>query len=232
MKNIKKYMTVIVTLAIVYSAIVFLIPFPHSSNIVFIVTWLMGLVSIVAQLFFAKVAFNNNSLKSKIFGYPIFRVGIIYLLLQMSVTLISFIVGAFVEIPLWIVFVVDLIVLAFAIIGTIFTEAYRDEIEKIDQNAPLTTKFIYDLRVDVKALINRNTNKELETNLNVLLEEVIYSDPVTSDALLEIEDEINRKYIELKEQVLENNYTEALKSINLLINLVQERNLRCKLGKK
>ena len=48
-KNIKRYCVVSLILAIVYNVLIFAIPYPHKSNIVFWLSWAIGLLYIIIQ---------------------------------------------------------------------------------------------------------------------------------------------------------------------------------------
>ena len=88
------------------------------------------------------------------------------------------------------------------------------------------------LRVETKLLSERYESSFLNKKLYDLAEEVKYSDPKSNDTLLEIEDEINRNVISLKDTLRNENFVLAEEMIEELIQLIKERNLRCKLSKK
>lgn len=232
-KNIKRYFIIVGIVLFVYNLLVFVIPFPHVNPDTFWVAYLGGMVALLAQGYIAYLAFNNKeSLKSKLYGYPLARIGVIYLIAQMIVSFLSFVIGAFVSIPTWIVILLEVILLALAVIGLITTETYREEIEKLEKSEPITTKFIYDLRVDATLLLEKHKNSSLYKEIYALQQEIQYSDPKSSDSLIEIEDEINRKFIELKELLSNEQLESAKKLIDVLISLIKERNYRCKVNKK
>lgn len=232
-KNIKRYFIIIAILLVVYNLLVFVIPFPHVNPDTFWVAYLGGMVSLLAQGYIAYLAFNKKeSLKSMLYGFPLVRIGVIYLIAQLSVSLLAFVLGAFIDIPTWVVLLLEIILLALAVIGLITSETYREEIEKLERSEPLTTKFIYDLRVDAKILIEQYNSSSIYSDLYKLQQEIQYSDPKSNDTLLEIEDEINRKFIELKELLANNDLENAKKLIDNLLLLIKERNYRCKTSKK
>lgn len=232
-KNIKKYFIIVGIVLVVYNLLVFLIPFPHENPDTFWVAYLGGMVALIAQGYTAYLAFNNKeSLQSKLYGYPLVRIGIIYLVAQMIVSILTFIIDAFVSIPTWIIILLEVILLALAIIGLITSETYREEIQKLEKSEPLTTRFIYDLRVDARILTDKYQASPLYRELYDLQQEIQYSDPKSNESLLEIEDEINRKFIELKEILLNDDLEKTKNMINNLLVLIKERNYRCKVNKK
>lgn len=234
MNKIKRnYLILIGILVVVYNVLVFAVPYPHKSEYVFITVWVSGLVAILFQIYFAFVAFSNKeTLKSKFYGLPIVRVGLIYLVTQLILTILFLIVGAFVKIPYWIVIIPVVIILALALIGLIVADTYRDGIETIEECIPTNTDFINNLKVDVAIFAKKYIATPIIEKIEIFNDEVKYSDPVSSEALIEIEEEIELKYTELKTIIVESKFEKCNLLLDDLINLIQERNMRCKRNKK
>lgn len=232
-KNIKRYCIVILILAIVYNVLIFSIPYPHKSNSVFWLSWAIGLLFIIIQPVIAFFGLKDSySLKSKIYGWPIIRVGYISLFIQLIITCTFLILGAFIEVPVWILFVLEVLLVSFASIGLIATSMVKETIEKIEENAPITTKFINDLIIDSNMLSQRDTNETIHNKLVLFADEVRYSDPVSIESLTEFEDEILRKYLIMKDNVINEKYDDVELEIDELVSLMKERNQRIKIGKK
>ena len=88
--------------------------------------------------------------------------------------------------------------------------------------------FIDDLKANARALNNKFSYDPLKAKMNKLHDMIIYSDPISSPELLMIEDEITRKFNLLQEIYSEKEFDKLNDAIDELINLVDERNLRCK----
>lgn len=232
MKNgFKRYVLIIAILTVILNVLVFAIPFPKQYAS-FWISYAGAMIALLAQLYIAYLAFNGKeTLKSKIYGLPIIRIGYIYLAVQMVITIICAIVGSFVEMPYWIVLILEVVLIGLAAIGLITTDTYRNEIEKMEQSEPLTTKFIFDLRVETKVLSECYQDSKYGKILSDLYEEVKFSDPKSNDSLIDIEGKISEKIIELKNELKSNN-DNIYDLIIELINLIKERNIRCKASKK
>ena len=232
-KGMIRYFIILGIAVLIYSLLVFVIPYPHFDEATFVLAYIGGLVALLAQGYTVYLAFGKNSdKKSMLYGMPIVKVGVVYLIAQLVVTLLILVINAFVAVPAWIIILLDIVLLGLAAIGVITTEGYREEVEKIENEIPLSTKFINDLKVDTKLLADRYASTSMGKLLSVLADEVRFSDPKSSDALVEIEDEIERKFIELKEVLLKEDYVLAKTLAEHLLELVKERNVRCKLNKK
>lgn len=231
-KIFNRYLVIVLIIAVVFNLLVFLIPVTPKDKLCFWLTYSFGMLSIVSQPAIAYYAFKNESLKSKIYGWPILKIGYIYLAVQLIATLISFILGLFIVIPYWILIIIYALILGFAIIGLLFLDAYRETIEKIEQKTIDKTIFINNLKINVSLLSEDLENEVLRKEIKALSEEIKYSDPVSNDSVSELENEIDTLYIQLKERVELNEDDEAIKLTKKLLKLVKERNLRIKINKQ
>lgn len=232
-KLTKNYFLIITIVAIVYNILVFVIPFGYKSNIVFYTAWGSGLLAILFQFCIAGFSFKGNkNLKSIFFGLPIIRIGLIYLIIQLSLSLLFFIVGAFVKIPFWIVLILIILVFAFALIGLITTNTYRNAVEEIDDSTKNNTAFIDNLKIEAEFLICKCIDQPIHSKIKTLYDEIKYSDPISSDYLMNIEDEINIKIFEIKDLAIEGKFGDLDKKLDNLIWLIKERNLKCRSDKK
>ncbi len=232
-KNAKRYLIIVLIIAFIYNVLVFTIPYPHKSNLVFWMAWASGMFAIISQPLIAYVGLKDaKTLKSKIYGWPIIRNGYIYLLIQLIITLIFLIVGAFVVIPGWILPILVIILIGFTVVGMIVDDTYKEEIQKMEESSPTTTKFIDDLKVETKMLVEKANDENIKSLLEKLAEEVNYSDPISNDALNEIEDKINKEFLALKENINSKLFYTLNDDIEELIILIKERNQKAKLAKK
>lgn len=230
--NAKRYCAITLIIAIVYNVLVFVIPYPHKSSAIFWIAWAFGLLFILVQPFIAYYDLNDsNTLKSKIYGLPILKLGYISLIIQLIITLLFLLIGAFVEIPIWILIILELLLVSFTAIGLLVSKTHKEEVEQIDNKAPLNLEFINNLKIDSEILAERKTPDKIHAKLQEFSEEVKYSDPVSDDSLIEIEDEINRKFIIMKDNILNNTYRNSIDEIDGLMLLLKERNKRAKMNK-
>ena len=135
---------------VVYNILAFVIPFPK--NGCFWAAWAFGLVAILLQIPILLLAFRNGeTVKSKFYGFPIARVGVIYLIAQMIVTVLFFAL-AFVKCPAWIPVVISVLVLAAGLLGVIATDAARDEIERQEKTVKVNTTAMRTLQASVASI--------------------------------------------------------------------------------
>ncbi len=232
-KNFKKYIAIVIIIGVVYNILALAIPFAHKSEASFWILWICGLLSIISQPFIAHYGLNEtNTYKSKIYGWPIIRLGYLYMLIQMVLCIALFTLNSFVLVDYWIIIVIESILIGLTSIGLIMTDSYKQEIIKIENSLPNTTKFISDLRVDLETLANKVTEESIRIKLGLLVEEVKYSDPVSNDSLGEIEEEIYKNCELLKRNISTGIIDSIFSDIDELIILLKERNQKAKASKQ
>ena len=214
---------------VVFNVIAFVIPIPKSA--VFWVAYIFGMLAIAAQLLFMNVAFSGKEdIRSKFYGFPIARIGVIYGICQLLLSFAAMALGAF--IPVWVPVVVFVIIAAAAGVGLISTDMVREEIEKQDEKLVKDVSRMRSLQSKMNVLISQtDAGGELKTALDKLADEIKYSDPVSSSATEQIEDELNFNIEELQKAIVDGDEKSALTLCKKTSGILAERNRLCKLNK-
>ncbi|MGN1480320.1 hypothetical protein [Porcipelethomonas sp.] len=230
-KRNKQAIAVIAIVLIVFSIVVFIIPFRKGST--FWIAYTAELLAVALQFPVFKLAYGNaEDLKSKVLGFPVFRVGYIYLTIQTIASIILFVLGGTVKhFPAWISLIVCMVILAAAIICSIATDIARDEVEKIEAVQKKDTEFIKLMRVKSQNLVNENKNEGISAMLDELSEKFRYSDPVSSSATTESETKIDILFGELEATVHSGNESKSKVICEKLNTVIDSRNNICKLNK-
>ena len=234
MKKItKNYLLIIAIILVVYSVLVFVIPFTKMNMATFVISYIASVIALLSQVYVAYIAFKGeDNLTSKVYGFPIIKLGYIYLGIQFALSILFYILGAFIDVPVWICIVLYVLVLGLAAVGLITTSTYKEAIEEIEVKKEDNKVFIKELRRDTLVYSSKIKDQTTKDLFDKFLDIVRYSDPVSNENLKEIENEINSKYEEIKVLVSHDNYLVANKEIENLIDLVNRRNLMCKEFKK
>ena len=228
LKNKKVLSTLIVygITALILLLLFLIIPFkkPAASWI----SLIFALISLALSFYVTIYAFGKgDKLVSKVYGFPIARVGFLYAIIQIAVFIILCIIGAFVPVPAWIAAVLSIVLLGAAAIGVIITDNIRDHVEAIDEQVKAETKAISYFRLNTAGLADQVSDPEIKKALEKLEEDIRYSDPVSSEATKEIEEEIQNMLSNLKDS-LNGGKAIVLQQIAEIGNLVLERNRVCK----
>lgn len=206
---------------VLFNVIAFAIPTAKTAT--FWIAYAFSVVAFALQIVIWKFAFKGtDTLKSKFLGIPLISVGITYLIIQ----IIAF--AIFTALPLtasWIAIVVCALILGISVICLIGTETGREEINRVEKKVEKKVFYIKLLRVDVEMLASTETDAETKAALTELAEKIRFSDPMSNDALSDLEAEISAKVKELKTA---DNKAEI---ITVLDSLITERNKKAKLLK-
>lgn len=216
-------------LAIMYAVIFLAVPFEKNAT-----TWIafsFGCLSIVAGAIVSFVSFDKGtSLKSKVYGFPMFRLGYYYTTVQVILTLALFIAEFFVDIPSWISIVFGVLLLGVLIIGVVAIDNVRDIVEQQDIKTESNTQMMESIKRDVESLVRKCRNEGVKKELEKLAEKIRYSDPVSSRNTVNIENNIKEKIIMLSSSI-ETDADNCYELINSISGLINDRNDVCKTSK-
>lgn len=222
MSKNRKLSTVILALVFVlFNAIAFVIPTIKTSTV-----WTAYVFTVVAfafQLLVWKQAFDKaETLKSKFLGIPVVHVGIVYLVVQLLAFAVFMAVPT---LPTWSAVAVCAFILAASAVCLIAFEPARDEINRVEEKVKAKVFYIQSLQVDVELLAEKEIDTETKTALKNLAEKIRFSDPMSNEALAELEQKISDRVSELKTT------TEKQNLISEIEMLLLERNKKCKILK-
>lgn len=217
----------IVALAVVlvlYILVAFLIPFVHTATFwVSFVFTLIAFAVVAASIYIAFI--KNPNAKSRFYGFPIAKIGVIYGAVQLIAGIIFMALAAYA--PVWMAVLVYAIALGVAVIGLVSAETVVSEIhvqdDKLKKNVALMRA--------LQSKVNQMAGQSEEKAIKALADEFRYSDPVSSDALAEIERDLAAIVDELQSAYVDGDSEAVAKLCRKASALLAERNRLCKLNK-
>ena len=219
---------VLAAVFVVFTAAAFAIPF--RKNGIFWLSYLFAVVAIGAQVYVLNVAFaGQKSLRSKFYGFPIARVGVVYLIVQLILSLVSMALAAI--LPAWVAVLADVVVLGAAAVGFVATDAMREEIQRQDTVLKQDVSAMRSMQSTARSLVSQCGDSALRGELERLSEAFRYSDPVSGPAIAEAEAELKGLLEELQKAVVEQDYGAAGTLCRRTMAALNERNRLCKLNK-
>ena len=225
----KKGVLVLVLLFVVYTLIVLAVPFAKGG--MFWLTYLFTAAAFGVQAYVFKLSFEKEAgAKSKFYGFPIARVGVLYLAVQLVLGLVFMALAAVA--PVWLALVLYLALLAAAAVGVIATDSIRDEVERQDAQLKKDVATMRALQSKAAALPARCEDAEAKSALEKLAEEFRYSDPVSAPALADLETDMAAIMEELSAAVTDGDNAAVLALCKKISATLAERNRLCKLNKK
>lgn len=226
-KNASRGIIVLVILMAVFSVIAFVIPFPK--NTAFWIAYGCGMFAIVFQLYIFWSSFGRKDARSRFYVFPIARLGVYYLIIQLLASVAEIALATFV--PAWVVILINALILGAALIGCITTETMRDEVAAQDGKLCKSVSNMRELQSITALLPDRTGNAELKKMLQNLADEFRYSDPMTSDQTQGLEEDMARQVKELQ-QTLSDGHTDSAKTLCAkLLECLGERNRICSASK-
>ena len=227
-KNTIRTLVVLAIVLILYCVLAFAIPFVRGP--VFWLSFVFTILALLAQLWVLKTSFaHGESVRSKFYGFPIARIGLIYLIVQFIVGFACMAMGAF--LPTWVAIILLVVILGAAAIGLITVDAIRDEVERQDTVLKADVTAMRALQSKTASIAAQCQDPPLKKVLTSLAEQFRFSDPVSSGDTAEAEAGLNELVDLLQSAVIERDPDSALALVPRIEAALAERNRLCKLGK-
>lgn len=227
-KNAIRWWVVLGVVLVVYNVLAFALPFPKTA--VFAVSYLFTMIAILAQIYVIRTAFyRGEGVKSKFYGFPIAKLGVIYLAVQLIAGLVFMALGLIV--PVWLPLALYVVLLGIAAAGFVAADAARDEVVRQEVKLEKDVSRMREFQAKGRALVTLNQVPEAARPLEKLAENLRFSDPVSSEALTEIEDQLAECLAQLQEAVSAQKTEQILSVCQEAEHILAERNQLCKLSK-
>lgn len=227
-KNTVRGLIVLALLLCVLSVIAFIVPFAKTAT--FWLAFGFGVFALLFQLYIFRTAdAAGGDAKSRFYGFPIARIGVIYLIVQV---IVSFVEMALAKVlPTWLPLIVNLILLVAAVIGCMTVETMQEEIVRQDDALKKKVSTMRELQSLSSSLVSQCSDETLKPILQKLADEFRYSDPVSSEKTQEIEEDMKSQVGDIQQALVDGD-TEGAKSLcGKLMGSLTERNRVCSVSK-
>ena len=229
-KKAKSVIAVYSVILFVYVLAFLIVPFNKCAA-----SWIsfaFTIIALASSLLVCGIAFRTKeTLVSQIYGFPIFRVGVIYALVQLIIGVIICVIGAFVTVPYWVALLFSVILLGASAIGVIVTDNTRDMIENVDESVKIETQNVKHFQINIASIVDSCENPDVKADLEALNQLLEFSDPVTNEETKESEETIKSMLVELKILVVDGSADDVKVLIKKITTALKERNRICKAGK-
>ena len=227
-KNGVRGLIVLALILAVFCTIAFVAPFCMTAT--FWAAFICGVVAIAFQFYVFSVSFSKGQgAKSKFYGFPIARIGVTYLLVQLVLSFVE--MGLSCKIPAWVAIIINVIVFVIAAIGCIAAEVVRDEVVRQDEKVKQDIVNMKSLSAMAAGLPGLCQDEALKKDLQKLADEFKFSDPVSSASTAVMEANLGTQLQQLKSALASGDYESARAYCGSLMNGLSERNQACKLNK-
>lgn len=231
MKNNKTKNTVAIGLIYVillgvFNLLVFTIS--KSRNDVFWLSYGFMTFAFVVQIISMFLSFKSADVETAFFGIPLASFSVFYLCAELVIGALFMI---FQMASFTLALVIQVIVLAVFLIIAIISLLARDTVQQIGDNVKEHVSNLKSILVDIEMLMDGCTDPELKADLRKLSETVKYSDPISNEAVADVEQRIMRKISELRINIDDNQIADAKQSCADLERLYVERNKKLAISK-
>lgn len=227
-KNETRGLLLLALALIAYNVLAFAIPFVK--NGLFWLSYVFTLIAILAQGYVFHASFaKGGSPKSQFYGFPIARVGLLYLAAQLVLGFVGMACASFC--PVWVGAIVYILLLVAAAAGILTTETVRDELHRQDAVLKANVSAMRGMQSLAAHLVSQCEDETVKAAVQSLADDLRYSDPVSSPALEESERDLDACLKELQQAVVDGDSTAALTLCRRASAALAERNRLCKLNK-
>ena len=217
----------IIALAVVlvlYLLVAFMLPFAHTAT--FWVSFGFTLIAFGVAAVSVRIAFGEKKdARSRFYGCPIAKIGVVYGAVQLVAGLVSMALASYISER--VVILIYAVGLGAAVLGLIATEAAVSEIHAQDAKLKKNVSLMRSLQ----SKVNRLAVQSEDPGIKALADEFRYSDPVSSEALAEIEQEMATIVDGLEAAVTDGHMEAARQMCRKASEMLAERNHLCKLHK-
>lgn len=211
-----------------FNVIVFVVPNENREADNFWIGYALITASLVGNLACSYITLNSKSNAKAFYNIPLITVSIVGIV-------VSSIAGAiFMTIPdieTWVGVVVSFIILAIVAIAALTAKTTGDIVGDIDDKIKTQTSFIKGITLDAEMLMSSASTPEAKAEIKKVYEAFRFSDPMSSDALTDVEGRIQNQFNLLSEVVITED-TEKISQVSKdLLSLIDYRNKKCKISK-
>ena len=182
-------------------------------------------LAFIGQLACSYKAFEAENLKKLFYNIPLITVSYTSLVVMLIVGAVCMAVTV---VPYWVGIIVCLLVLAFSAVGVIKATGAAEIVSATDVKIKEQTRFIKLLTSDAEQLMAVSKTDELKAMSKKVYEAIRYSDPMSNEALANIERQIQREFASFSQAITSEDAELAKSVADELLNLIDGRNKKCK----
>jgi MFS family permease len=223
-KDTIRAVVVAVVALVIYNLISFVIPFAHTAAFWISYGFTLAAFAVVcASIYIAFI--KNPDAKSRFYGFPIARIGVLYGCAQLAVSLIVMALAQWT--PWWIPMLVYAIGMGAAVIGLVAADAVVEEIQTQDVKLKKDVSLMHGLQSKISQIASQTDDAAIKA----LAEEFRYSDPVSNDAIADAEADLAAAVDQLQAAFVDGDNEAMTQLCRKATALLAERNRLCKLNK-
>lgn len=215
---------------IIFNTLVFVIPAAvaggaHFEHAAFWIGYILVLLAYFAQMACGYLALRGETLDKVFLRIPLLHVGHAAVVLS---TVFGALFLAVPVLPAWIGGIVALLVTAWYVLAATRAVAAAENVEAVDQKVEKQTAFVHTLTGEAAALLSYAQSEQAKEAANRVYEAIRYADPMSVEALNDIEEEIFDVFTRFTNAVKSGDDAQTAALAEQITQLIGDRNQKCK----
>ena len=231
-KTFKSYSVIWIIVFLLFNVIAFVTPSEVNGISKFTGGFWAGyifvMLAFIGQLICAYFAFKAENTRKLFYNIPLVRISYIGLVVMLIAGALAMGIPGF---PIWLAIIVCCMILALTAVGVISATHAADAVESIDVSTQQKTAFIRGITMRAENLNKRAGTPETRELCEKAYKAFKYSDPVSDERVIPIENEIENVFKQFETAVSSTDNEDAHAWANELLHLISERNNAVKLFK-
>lgn len=229
-KRIRILLCMVAIIFIVYNVVVFSIAGFLNHTATFWVSYAFMMVTFAAVIS-AIALLENKTLRMRdwLFRLPLIKHSVIFAICEVITSTIMMIFSTI--IPVGVALAIQIVMLGIYAVFALSCLIAKEMITEVNDNVKRYTSFIKLLRIDAEMVARTSTDNATRDAFLALAEQIKYSDPISSEELADIENELKACIHTAMEAVKVNDYEQSMVCYNRAVLLLAERNEKCKIYK-
>lgn len=222
---------VILVAIVLLTVFTFAIPFDKHSWAILITAYVCAILAILYVGFASfNFAFGQGKLRQAVMAYPLIRHAIITCALQMLVTILFYVLNALLDVPFWILAIVETLIVAYGVVTFALGYFYKGRSDEFHERNQAQSRFMDEFQARLTALDAICRIESVKSELRFLLDTARGSDPYSNEKTLECEADLRVDIRDLSAAIKGGDEAEARRLIAKTKDDLLERNAMCKLG--
>lgn len=211
-----------------FNVIVFVVPNENREADNFWIGYALITASLVGNLACSYITLNSKSDAKAFYNIPLITISVVGIVVS---SIAGAIFMAVPDIETWVGVIVSFIILAIVAIASLTAKSTADIVGDIDDKIKTQTSFIKGITLDAEMLMSSATTPEIKAEIKKVYEAFRFSDPMSSDALSDVEGRIQNQFNLLQEVTITDDFDRVSSVSKDLLSLIDYRNKKCKISK-
>ncbi len=228
-KNFKYFAFLWFVFLVVFNTVVFLVrpvvpevTIEYDSR--FWVAWVFILIAFAGNFICAYYAFKAENLKKMFYSLSLIMVSWTALIVMLVTATVLILIP---DCPVWIAAIVCILVTAFDVIAVMKAQWATKAVNNVDIMIKTQASFIKNLIIEAEGICTKAQSDEAKSICQKVFEAVRYSDPMSTETVSGLEEQLTAKMRAFSDAVVSND-EEKVRTISFeIVSLVEERNRKC-----